>query len=332
MVNSKSSSSFGSYYKFVVGRRRFRIDHAYRCEQSRSTYFTNVCFLDESIKCLDYSNLSRQHLYGLPFPKWVYSAYSPKTLAQKASSLYAAMPFKPHQSAMEYSESSPEMDPVDVSFRICSSLPLQFQHLQQLLEANDVIDRLRLVISLMERESRKRLACAECGNPLASQSQIFNFRGAEGIAGAYVNPHGVVHQTITVRSLLDPADSVLIDESSPPSTADCWFPGYAWSVVHCDRCFNHLGWRYTPATANAMTDSNGSDSGEDSEEEEEEDDNEGDEEEERGEDCEAMETNSNESFDAVGDRMLIVADGGEQSSRDFPVMFWGLRRAAVKPV
>eukprot|EP00597_Dinobryon_sp_UTEXLB2267_P006614 CAMPEP_0170096480 /NCGR_PEP_ID=MMETSP0019_2-20121128/28617_1 /TAXON_ID=98059 /ORGANISM="Dinobryon sp., Strain UTEXLB2267" /LENGTH=267 /DNA_ID=CAMNT_0010318491 /DNA_START=755 /DNA_END=1559 /DNA_ORIENTATION=+ len=267
------------------------------------------------------------------------------------------MPFKPHQSAMEYSESSPEMDPVDVSFRICSSLPLQFQHLQQLLEANDVIDRLRLhtlmnvavvslrremecgyltllkaVISLMERESRKRLACAECGNPLASQSQIFNFRGAEGIAGAYVNPHGVVHQTITVRSLLDPADSVLIDESSPPSTADCWFPGYAWSVVHCDRCFNHLGWRYTPATANAMTDSNGSDSGEDSEEEEDEDDNEGDEEEERGEDCEAMETNSNESFDAVGDRMLIVADGGEQSSRDFPVMFWGLRRAAVKPV
>lgn len=30
-----------------------------------------------------------------------------------------------------------------------------------------------------------------------------------------------------------------------PSTQDTWFPGYAWTIMCCSRCFGHLGWKYT---------------------------------------------------------------------------------------
>jgi hypothetical protein len=28
------------------------------------------------------------------------------------------------------------------------------------------------------------------------------------------------------------------------TTADTWFPGYAWQVQRCARCGHHLGWRF----------------------------------------------------------------------------------------
>jgi hypothetical protein len=51
-----------------------------------------------------------------------------------------------------------------------------------------------------------------------------------------------VHQTLTVRSLLD-EDSVIVE--GPPSTQDSWFAGFAWSIAHCSHCFSHLGWMYS---------------------------------------------------------------------------------------
>lgn len=32
-----------------------------------------------------------------------------------------------------------------------------------------------------------------------------------------------------------------------PSTQDSWFPGYAWTILYCGRCYNHLGWKFTIA-------------------------------------------------------------------------------------
>jgi len=77
------------------GKTRFKIFQTSRYEQSHSTYVANVLFLDEGLKCIDYSKLSRQNLYGLPFPNWVYASNSPKMLARKAYSLYSSMLFKP---------------------------------------------------------------------------------------------------------------------------------------------------------------------------------------------------------------------------------------------
>jgi hypothetical protein len=40
------------------------------------------------------------------------------------------------------------------------------------------------------REVGASLACGGCGAEIARQQEIFTFRGAEGIVGAYVNAYG----------------------------------------------------------------------------------------------------------------------------------------------
>ena len=48
----------------------------------------------------------------------------------------------------------------------------------------------RLCIRLLEDGAGKVLACAACRLPLAAKQQVFTVPGAEGVTGAYVNPHG----------------------------------------------------------------------------------------------------------------------------------------------
>ncbi len=43
------------------------------------------------------------------------------------------------------------------------------------------------------------------------------------MVGAYVNPHGIVHQTVTFREHLDGAMVLL--QGSVASMRDSWFPG-----------------------------------------------------------------------------------------------------------
>lgn len=123
----------------------------------------------------------------------------------------------------------------------------------------------------LEMGTGKVLACGVCRAALASKQQVFSVPGAEGVTGAYVNPHGyaepllciksnycsfssfvlllpmhsAVHQTITVRDVLDPRAVLL---HGRPCTEDSWFPGYAWTIASCARCLNHLGWRFTLVT------------------------------------------------------------------------------------
>ena len=45
-------------------------------------------------------------------------------------------------------------------------------------------------IELIERGTGKVLARCVCAQPLAGKQQVFTVPGAEGVTGAYVNPHG----------------------------------------------------------------------------------------------------------------------------------------------
>ncbi|RXM31062.1 Protein cereblon [Acipenser ruthenus] len=56
---------------------------------------------------------------------------------------------------------------------------------------------------------------------------------------AYVNPHGYVHETLTVYK----ANSLNL--IGRPSTQHSWFPGYAWTIAQCRTCGSHLGWKFT---------------------------------------------------------------------------------------
>jgi cereblon len=61
---------------------------------------------------------------------------------------------------------------------------------------------------------------------------------ASGSVGAYINPHGYMHEIVTVRH----AEG--LRDVGGPETAATWFAGYTWTIVACARCGAHLGWRY----------------------------------------------------------------------------------------
>lgn len=62
----------------------------------------------------------------------------------------------------------------------------------------------------------------------------------EGTTGAYVNEHGVVHQTVTLRRV-ENHSVVCIGRAE---TRDSWFPGYSWTIAYCSICSDHLGWKF----------------------------------------------------------------------------------------
>lgn len=56
----------------------------------------------------------------------------------------------------------------------------------------------------------------------------------EGTGGAFVNPHGYVHDMITLRQ----ARHVTLE--GQPETEHSWFKGYAWTIGYCEGCTSHL--------------------------------------------------------------------------------------------
>ena len=60
----------------------------------------------------------------------------------------------------------------------------------------------------------------------------------QGSLGTFVNPHGHVHQTVTMSRVRH------VHHHGVPSCESSWFPGYAWTMAHCAVCMSHLGWRF----------------------------------------------------------------------------------------
>ena len=51
---------------------------------------------------------------------------------------------------------------------------------------------------------------------------------------------------MTFRKLVDNCN---IGFQGQACTQDSWFPGYAWTILYCGVCRNHLGWKFTKATS-----------------------------------------------------------------------------------
>lgn len=212
-------------------------------------------------------------------------------------------------------------DPVAFSFRLAANLPLDDELRQRLLAADTLVDRcvlgsdsspfdftrsyipssrsrhtisLRLLLALLKESATRRLCCARCRRPLAAKPAVFSVPGAEGTVGAYVNAHGFVHQTLTLRELLRPERVLLEGE---PESQDSWFPGYAWQIAYCARCGLHLGWRFTPVAAapQAQTSSEA----------------------------------APDEADAAGAGAGASRRRARSQSQERPPFFWGLRRAAL---
>ena len=86
---------------------------------------------------------------------------------------------------------------------LSSNLPLDDNDRLDILEMTHVVQQLLYILEKIQQLNlkSKMLRCKYCGTVIANPSHVFTVGGAEGTTGAYVNEHGVVHQTITVREV-----------------------------------------------------------------------------------------------------------------------------------
>ncbi|KAF8046539.1 hypothetical protein N665_3635s0003 [Sinapis alba] len=163
----------------------------------------------------------------LPF--WVYRMYDSYHLAQRAADLWKQIVGVPN---MEAIVNKPDI----LSFFIASKIPVSESIRQELLEIDGVSYRLQREIELLE--SFDRVRCKHCQSVIARRSDML-VMSSDGPLGAYVNPHGYVHEIMTFYKTND------IAVSGRSVKEDSWFPGYAWTIANCSTCETQLGWLFT---------------------------------------------------------------------------------------
>ncbi|UYV67156.1 CRBN [Cordylochernes scorpioides] len=164
------------------------------------------------------------------WPPWVYQQYDPEELMARIQEELQGW----HRRSPDQSTS-----PTDFSFWVAANLPLDDTMRLNLLAFNCATQRLRCELSILRKYTL--LCCQECQLHIANRSDVFAM-SREGPQGTYVNPNGYVHETLTVYKA---RGLVLVGRAS---TEHSWFPGYAWTIVQCQQCSNHLGWMFHTAT------------------------------------------------------------------------------------
>ena len=195
--------------------------------------------------------------YQLHMPYWLRSKLNPSMLARQAWELYYSLYYKssgkskwdpnvPWGMLSEHSqEVQAQSSPTAFSWHLCRSLVLQPANRQLSLETEDTVTRLLECIAILKKydEQNSSIMCQNCEQDLCLQSDVFTVPGTCGQVGNYINPHGHVHQTVTVRAL----QTTRTRAFGPPVEADSWFEGYAWTILTCV-CRAHLGWLFTEVT------------------------------------------------------------------------------------
>ncbi|EDQ84362.1 uncharacterized protein MONBRDRAFT_12918 [Monosiga brevicollis MX1] len=80
-------------------------------------------------------------------------------------------------------------------------------------------------------------ACDMCNGPVAQPSDIIIPQGSSGFM-TRVNPMGVQQTFMLLRF----ADSLIVDGMA--TTANSYFPGYAWRTARCGTCSSPVGWHF----------------------------------------------------------------------------------------
>ncbi|XP_052209536.1 uncharacterized protein LOC127812955 isoform X2 [Diospyros lotus] len=143
------------------------------------------------------------------WPYWVYSMYDSYYLAQKAADKWKQIVGLPSMDGLVW---KPDL----LSFYIASKIPVSESMRQELLEIDGISYRLRREIELLE--SFDCVRCKDCKNVIGKRSDML-MMSCEGPLGAYVNPHGCVHEIMTLREAngLFPVGGPVEEYS--------WFPG-----------------------------------------------------------------------------------------------------------
>ncbi|XP_073087055.1 protein cereblon isoform X4 [Manis javanica] len=164
------------------------------------------------------------------WPRWLYSLYDAETLMDRIK-----------KQLREWDENLKEdslpSNPIDFSYRVAACLPIDDVLRIQLLKIGSAIQRLRCELDIMNKCTS--LCCKQCQETeITTKNEIFSLSLC-GPMAAYVNPHGYVHETLTVYKACN------LNLIGRPSTEHSWFPGYAWTIAQCRICASHIGWKFT---------------------------------------------------------------------------------------
>lgn len=182
-------------------------------------------------------NSSFNHMHGVSkafLPYWVYSMYDSYCLAQKAAAMWKQIVGAPN---MDGFVKNPDI----LSFYIASKIPVSESTRQELLEIDGISYRLRREIELLK--SIDLIQCKNCKTVIAKRSDML-VMSSDGPLGAYVNPHGYVHEIMTLYR----ANGLALRGRA--ETEYSWFPGYAWTISICATCETQLGWLFTATNRN----------------------------------------------------------------------------------
>jgi hypothetical protein len=80
------------------------------------------------------------------------------------------------------------------------------------------------------------LVCAACLGAVTTTGARIEMSGSH--AHTFSNPSGIVFHIGCFA--VAPGGG----EASEPTTYHSWFPGYAWQIVVCRACHEHLGWLF----------------------------------------------------------------------------------------
>lgn len=167
--------------------------------------------------------------YFTHWPPWIYRMYDAEFMREQVlEELYTWN--------QTFRTMSLPQDPGDLSYWVAQNLPLDDNMRMHLLSVNCAIYRLRSEIAIMKKCAV--FCCASCFRQVARKEDVFSM-AEEGPVGAYVNPGGHVHETLTIHKTTNIS---LVGRSS---TEHSWFPGYAWTIAQCHGCRSHMGWRFT---------------------------------------------------------------------------------------
>uniref|UniRef100_A0A1D1YFS3 Protein cereblon n=1 Tax=Anthurium amnicola TaxID=1678845 RepID=A0A1D1YFS3_9ARAE len=144
------------------------------------------------------------------WPHWVYQMYDSFSLARKAADLWKQIIGAP---SMDNLVKKPDL----LSFHIASKLPLSESTRQELLEIHGISYRLRKEIQLLECFNHVR--CKNCRTLIGNRSDMV-VMSSDGPLNAYVNPHGYVHEIMTLNKVTGLA------LRGSPVKEHSWFPGY----------------------------------------------------------------------------------------------------------
>ncbi|XP_068702174.1 protein cereblon-like isoform X2 [Montipora foliosa] len=163
------------------------------------------------------------------WPRWVYEQYNPYVLIELIK-----RELKSWSETLRL-ENVPN-SPTEFSFWVAANMPLDDNLRLQILCINCPTQRLRRELDIVRKCSV--FCCMECDTRIVEKSDLFSM-SVDGPLGAYVNPNGWVHETLTFYR----ATSIRL--RGRPTAENSWFPGYAWTIAECAQCGNHLGWRFT---------------------------------------------------------------------------------------